>query len=180
MIVRNTAAEVAAAGVAPGTDVLALDRDGEDRRCDRVVGVVVVESFEREYAFGPAEIRLLQTIVGEMGVALENARLFDETQRLLKETEQRNAELAVINSVQSALAAELSIQGIYDAVGDKIQEIFHGLDVGIRIIDTATRTVHFPYALERGVRMTFPPLHLDRRQRRLRPARVPHRRHAAH
>src|SRR3989442_376229 len=28
----------------------------------------------------------------ELGVALENARLFDETQRLLKETEQRNAE----------------------------------------------------------------------------------------
>jgi hypothetical protein len=27
-----------------------------------------------------------------MGVVLENARLFDETQRLLKETELRNAE----------------------------------------------------------------------------------------
>jgi len=31
-----------------------------------------------------------------MSVALENARLFDETNRLLKETEQRKAELAVI------------------------------------------------------------------------------------
>ena len=40
---------------------------------DRVVGVVVVESFEREYAFGPSEVRLLQTIVASMGVALENA-----------------------------------------------------------------------------------------------------------
>ena len=59
-----------------------------------------------------------------MSVALENARLFDETQRLLKESEQRDAELAIINSVQAALAAELNIQGIYDAVGDKIREIF--------------------------------------------------------
>mgnify|MGYP003693861837 CR=1 FL=1 len=49
-----------------------------------------------------------------MGVALENARLFDETQRLFKESEQRAAELAIINSVQQALAAELNIQGIYD------------------------------------------------------------------
>ena len=40
-----------------------------------------------------------------MGVALENARLFDETQRLLKETEQRNAELAVINSIQQGMPA---------------------------------------------------------------------------
>jgi hypothetical protein len=35
-------------------------------------------------------------------LALENARLFSETQRLYKESEQRAAELAVINSVQQA------------------------------------------------------------------------------
>ena len=45
-----------------------------------------------------------------MSVALENARLFDETNRLLKETEQRTAELAVINSVQEGLAKELDMQ----------------------------------------------------------------------
>jgi hypothetical protein len=51
-----------------------------------------------------------------MSVALENARLFDETNRLLKETEQRTAELAVINSVQDGLAKELDIRGIYNLV----------------------------------------------------------------
>ena len=70
-----------------------------------------------------------------MSVALENARLFDETQRLLKETEQRAAELQIINSVQAGLAAELNIQGIYDAVGDKIREIFRNKDLGIRIYE---------------------------------------------
>jgi hypothetical protein len=39
--------------------------------------------------------------------------------------QQRAAELAIINSVQEALAAELNMQGIYDAVGDKIREIFN-------------------------------------------------------
>ncbi len=38
-------------------------------------------------AFGEAEVRLLTTISATLGAALENARLFDETQRLLKETE---------------------------------------------------------------------------------------------
>ena len=38
-------------------------------------------------------MRLLETLANSMSVALENARLFDETKRLLKETEQRNAEL---------------------------------------------------------------------------------------
>ena len=81
-----------------------------------------------------------------MSVALENARLFDETQRLFKESEQRAAELAIINSVQEALAAELNMQGIYDAVGDKIREIFNQADVGIRIMRSPqSGLIHYPY-----------------------------------
>ena len=94
-------------------------------------------------------MRLLHTLANAMSVALENARLFDETQRLLKETEQRAAELAIINSVQQALAAELNMQGIYDAVGDKIREIFNQADVGIRIYDPQTELDSLPVRLRK-------------------------------
>ena len=67
---------------------------------DRVLGMINLWDHERESAYGEAEERLLSTVAASMGVALENARLFDETQRLLKETEQRAAELGVINSIQ--------------------------------------------------------------------------------
>ena len=127
---------------------------------DRFLGTVILENYERENAFGEAEVRLLSTVAAGMGAALENARLFAETQRLLKETEQRNAELAVINSVQSALAAELSIQGIYEAVGDKVQEIFRGADVQIRIFDQESQRVEVPYALEEGRRLSIAPIDL--------------------
>jgi GAF domain-containing protein/CheY-like chemotaxis protein len=122
---------------------------------DRVLGLIVLENYEREDAFGEAEVRLVSTVAASMGVALENARLFDETQRLLKETEQRNAELAIINSVQAALAAELNIQGIYDAVGDKIREIFQNRDMGIRIYDPKTDLIHYPYTYESGQRLNL-------------------------
>ncbi len=102
---------------------------------DRVIGSLQIENYERENAYGESELRLLTTIAASLGTALENARLFDETQRLLKITEDRAAELAVINSVQGALAAKLDIQSIYDAVGDKVSEIFPNADVGIRILD---------------------------------------------
>ena len=102
---------------------------------DQARGVIYLMDIEREHAFSDSDVRLLQTLANSMSVALENARLFDETQRLFKETEQRAAELAIINSVQAALAAELNMQGIYDAVGDKIREIFNKADVGIRIYD---------------------------------------------
>src|SRR3989454_7836823 len=101
---------------------------------------------EREHAFTDSDVRLLRTLANSMGVALENARLFDETQRLFKESEQRAAELAIINSVQQALAAELNMQGIYDVIGDKIREIFHQADVDMRIYDPQTNVVHYPYA----------------------------------
>ena len=70
-------------------------------------------------------MRLLTTLAGSLSVALENARL-------LHETRQRNAELALINSVQEALAGELELQAIYDIVGDKIQEVFDAqvVDIG--------------------------------------------------
>ena len=80
----------------------------------------MLEDYERENAFGESEVRLLTTVAASMGVALENARLFDETQRLFKESEQRAAELAIINSVQEGLAAQLDFQAIVDLVGDKI------------------------------------------------------------
>ena len=93
------------------------------------------ENYERENAFGDADVRLLTTLAASMGVALENARLFAETQRLLDETQQRNAELAVINSVQQGLAAQLDFQGIIDLVGDKLREVLHTGDIGIRMYD---------------------------------------------
>src|SRR5207302_10197562 len=122
---------------------------------DRVLGLIVLENYEREDAFGEAEVRLLSTVAASMGVALENARLFDETQRLLKETEQRNAELAIINSVQAALAAELNIQGIYDAVGDTVREIFDNADVAIGVYDASTDLLRYPYVYESGERIAI-------------------------
>src|SRR5207253_461228 len=95
---------------------------------------------------------LLQTIAASMGVALENARLFDETQRLLKETEQRNAELAVINAIQHGIAAELDFQAIVDLVGDKLREIFAAGDLGIRWHDPQSDLIHQLYVVRRGVR----------------------------
>jgi GAF domain-containing protein/DNA-binding response OmpR family regulator len=122
---------------------------------DRVLGRIILEDHIREHAYGESEVRLLGTVAASMGVALENARLFDETQRLFKESEQRAAELAIINSVQQALAAELNMQGIYDAVGDKIREIFRQADMGIRIYDPQTHLIHYPYFYESGQRIVI-------------------------
>ena len=122
---------------------------------DHVLGTIQLENYEREYAYGESELRLLTTIAASLGSALDNAYLFNETQRLLKETEQHAAELAVINTVQASLASELNMQGIYDAVGDKIRTIFNQADVSIRIYDSQTGMIHFPYSYDNGQRLVI-------------------------
>jgi GAF domain-containing protein/CheY-like chemotaxis protein len=164
VVVRNRS-EALALGVeaVPGTDDSQSSVTVPILGSDRVIGSIILENYEREDAFGEAEVRLLSTVAASMGVALENARLFDETQRLLKETEQRNAELAIINSVQAALAAELNIQGIYDAVGDKVREIFGNRDMSIRVFDAKTGLLHHPYLYENGRRLTPEPIRMGDR-----------------
>src|SRR4029079_5667721 len=53
---------------------------------ERVMGVLAMESNEPD-AYDEADERLLTTVASSMGVALENARLFGETRRLLAETD---------------------------------------------------------------------------------------------
>ena len=90
--------------------------------------MISLQNLDREHAFSEADVRLLTTLAGSLSVALENARLFEETR-------QRNAELALINDVQRGLAENLEMQAMYDLVGDRIQEIFDAQVVDIGILD---------------------------------------------
>jgi GAF domain-containing protein/CheY-like chemotaxis protein len=155
--VTNTQAGMAALGVTPGTDLSKSGIDVPIVAGERRLGSILLESFDREYAFGESEIRLLTTVASSMGVALENARLFDQTQRLLKETEQRAAELAVINSIQQGVAAELDFKAIVNLVGDKLREVLKTGDIGIRWFDYDKRIVHYLYEYEHGKRLEIPP-----------------------
>ncbi|HYI67821.1 MAG TPA: GAF domain-containing protein [Candidatus Limnocylindrales bacterium] len=125
---------------------------------DSVTGVISLQNLDVENAFTDADVRLLQTLANAMSVTLENARLLDETQRLLTETDERAAELAVINSVQQALAANLDMQAMYELVGDKIREIFDAQVVDIGIYDLAAGLTSYPYTIERGVRFPDEPV----------------------
>src|SRR6266508_3557773 len=118
-----------------------------------MLGALSLHDFEDEHAFDESDERLLQTLANSMSIALENARLFDET-------EQRAAELAIINSVQEGLASKLDMQAIYDLVGDKIREIFPNTDTEIRIYDPKTNLIHFPYFIDDGQRVAVDPIPL--------------------
>ena len=82
------------------------------------IGLIAIGK-QPPHAFAPNDVNLIGTVAASLSVALQNVQSF-EAER------QRAAELAIINAVQQALAGELNIQGVYDAVGDKMREMFPG------------------------------------------------------
>ena len=118
---------------------------------ERVLGVIALESLERD-AYDDADVRLLSTLASSMGVALENARLFDETKRLLAETDQRAAELALVNEIGAALAKQLDFAAIIELVGERVRSIFDARSIFIAVYDEATNTITWPYDIDEGER----------------------------
>jgi serine phosphatase RsbU (regulator of sigma subunit) len=130
---------------------------------DQVTGILSLQNVDRENAFDESDVRLLQTLAASMSVALENARLFDETQRLLTETEQRATELHIINSVQEQLAQKLNMTSIYELVGEKLQKFFLPADLSIMVYDPETDLLSAPFHVESGKRKTVTPYAVSRK-----------------
>ncbi|MEO8822419.1 MAG: GAF domain-containing protein [Ginsengibacter sp.] len=141
---------------------------------NKALGMVSISNYEKENAFSDSEVRLLQTVVSAMSVALENARLFDETTRLLKETEQRTAELGVINSVQEGLVREMNISAIYELVGERLCELFPDTQtLVIRTFDHSKGLENWQYAIEKGNRLYSEPREINWVNKKLIASRKP-------
>jgi PAS domain S-box-containing protein len=117
----------------------------------QTVGVLAVQSYTKYDQYSEQDKELLAYIGQHVGAALARARAIEETR-------QRNAELALINSVQEALAGELELEAIYDVVGDRIRDVFDAQVVNITVHDEATGLLEFRYAIERGVRQEIEPM----------------------
>lgn len=109
-------------GAVPGTKLPRSYMRAPVMAGERVVGLITVDNFERADAFGDTEVRLLRVVAGAMGIALQTARLRDETTRLQDMVRRRSAELALVSKIQQAMAKEPEIEAITRVVGDSLWE----------------------------------------------------------
>jgi signal transduction histidine kinase/CheY-like chemotaxis protein/HPt (histidine-containing phosphotransfer) domain-containing protein len=116
---------------------------------ERGTGCISLQNLDREHAFTEADVQLLTTLAGSLSVALENARLFEETR-------QRAAELATVNSVGQALADQLDLDALIERLGDQLGDLFGADIVYVALHDTATGLIEFPYYAEHGRRDPYP------------------------
>jgi diguanylate cyclase (GGDEF)-like protein len=97
-------------------------------------GVMAALSTERESQFLARDLEVMQTAAGQLGVAIENARLFTEEQR-------RARHLAFLNNISKmAISSEDAEQMMADIVRE-IQKNFHYDHIGIGLMDYATKDI---------------------------------------
>src|SRR5271156_3175063 len=97
-------------------------------------GVMAALSTERESQFVARDLEVMQTAAGQLGVAIENARLFTEEQRRAKH-------LSFLNNISKmAISSEDAAQMMADIVRE-IQKNFLYDHIGIGIMDYATKDI---------------------------------------
>jgi serine phosphatase RsbU (regulator of sigma subunit) len=99
---------------------------------NQVMGIVSLQNLDKENAFSTADIDLLTALTNSMTLSLENARLFNETQRLLNQLE---GEMEIARQTQqSILPRQKPIHPGYDfgslmiparAVGGDFYDFIH-------------------------------------------------------
>ncbi len=78
---------------------------------DEAIGVISVQSTHQRGRFGDDDVRLLGTIAANVGVAIQNARLYDETHR-------RAEEMAALADVGRELSATLDPTTVLDSIAE--------------------------------------------------------------
>ncbi len=121
---------------------------------EEIKGTISVQSYA-PHAYRQSHLRLLVTIAANCAVALENARLFTETNRLLQETQQRAAELSTVNKVSRAIVSELELATLINLIGTQIQDVFSADVVYVALYDADAQIIHFPYMYGQTVERTI-------------------------
>jgi signal transduction histidine kinase/DNA-binding response OmpR family regulator len=115
---------------------------------ERVLGLIALAD-ARPHAFQENHVCLLQALSANMGVAIENSRLFQVEQ-------QRAAELATVNKISAALASELDVNALIHLVGENIRTVFNADIAYVALLDEGSGMIYFPYTY--GEEQT--PIHL--------------------
>ena len=96
----------------------------------RLVGVITIATTDPARQFGPADLHLLNLFAQQAAIAIENARLFSETER-------RVAELATLTEVGKALSSTLHIDEVLQLIYEQTRRVMYAENMLIKLYDQA-------------------------------------------
>jgi GAF domain-containing protein len=99
----------------------------------QVIGAVTIQSTQ-EAAFSDEDIAVLQTMADQLAVAIENARLFEQTQEALTETEDQARRLAALNEMNTQLSQAESLDETFRIAATQAHRIVSADRVSVALV----------------------------------------------
>lgn len=121
---------------------------------DQALGVIVVQSYDTEGAYDNDDLSLLSTIASQAAVAIEKAKLFEETQ-------QRVLQLDTLNEIGRILGAVLDEETVFQKIFEHTTRFFDDLSsFYIALYNSDQGLINFPFAVEdeQRIEMSATPL----------------------
>jgi signal transduction histidine kinase/CheY-like chemotaxis protein/tetratricopeptide (TPR) repeat protein len=107
---------------------------------DQAIGVISVQNTEQEYAFDEGDVRLLSTIAANVGVAIQNARLYQETRR-------QAGEMAALAEVGRDISAMLDVPTLLESIAARARDLLKADTSAVYLPDPGNHTFSATVAL---------------------------------
>jgi GAF domain-containing protein/two-component sensor histidine kinase len=102
---------------------------------DKVIGAIGIQSLEREHAYSPDDVRLLETIAAWAATALENARLLGETRQSVQD-------LTALYDVSVILAGQLETADLLSTTASSVLELLSADVAVVSMAENGERGAH--------------------------------------
>ena len=112
---------------------------------ERVFGVLLLATPDSR-SFTPAELRLLLALGHQIGMAVENSYLVQQTTR-------RTEELHVLNEVGRMLSSTLNLDDLFDRLFTEMRRMLEGKNFYIALLDPAKNELSFELEIVDGQRL---------------------------
>ena len=119
---------------------------------DKINSYISLQDLDKENAFTEPDVRLLETLANSMSVALENARLFEETKLLLSETEKGKKNVELLSEIGKQITASLDFETIFHKLYENINQLADATIFGVGIYNANKQQLEYKYAVENGKR----------------------------
>jgi diguanylate cyclase (GGDEF)-like protein len=112
---------------------------------ERVFGVLLLGTYENRW-FTSAELRLLLALGHQIGMAVENSYLIQQTSR-------RTEELHVLNEIGRALSSTLDTGALFEKIYTEMRRLFDAANFYIAFYDNARDEIRFDLEVVEGNRL---------------------------
>jgi diguanylate cyclase (GGDEF)-like protein len=109
---------------------------------EKIVGVLSGQSYQPD-AFSPQHIELLETIALQAAIALQNARLFEETR-------QHANELSILYDISLALSSDIKFEHVLRSLFEKCRQVLPMDAFYIAVFDKETHILSHPLFWNKG------------------------------